>query len=137
MKGCRGSSNLLPSHRVASHMESTGIKSRIQASQATATLRVQGGMGHWVKPRDELVMAKGKGTKQTYWIEVKKATSAANVDHNSDKPYSHSNEGITTTSVIIELPEFDVSNFRTPPPQDLDSIALFLPRWHPSFVTML
>jgi hypothetical protein len=160
-------------------MESTGIKSRIQASQATATLLIDGGMGHWVEPRDELVMAKGKGTMQTYWIEDKKVTSAAYVN-NTDKSDSNSNGCIATgfsdfglpeknqrlvgwntdllakllcqimarrnmpksfrvadsstvhhgegqsvideVKEIIELPEFDVRNFRTP--QDLDSIAL-------------
>jgi class 3 adenylate cyclase len=54
----------------AARMESTGRKGRIQASQATATLLMNGGMGHWVQPRESLVEAKGKGTMQTYWIEV-------------------------------------------------------------------
>jgi class 3 adenylate cyclase len=170
----------------ASRMESTGIKGRIQASQATATLLIDGGMGSWVKPRESLIQAKGKGTMQTYWIEDNKVTSAAFVA-TSDKSDSHSNEGMArkpcslrdigiekknqvlidwntdvlgkiicqimarrnnskscrvkklddTSTVhhhgkgqtvidevkeIIELPEFDVSNFRRP--QDLDSIVL-------------
>jgi class 3 adenylate cyclase len=165
----------------ASRMESTGIKGCIQVSQATATLLIKDGMGHWVKPRESLIQAKGKGTMQTYWIEDKKVTSAASVD-NSDKSDTRSNEEGSETSVldvglaeknqrlvgwntdllakliclimvrrnmpksprvkladsstvhgegltvidevneIIEMPEFDVSNFRTP--QDLDSIAL-------------
>ena len=167
----------------ASRMESTGIKSRIQVSQTTATLLIDGGMGPWVKPRDTLIQAKGKGTMQTYWIEDKKVTSAASDYDNSDKSDSKSNEGTARTSFsdislpekyqrlvgwntdllaklicqimarrivpessrvkladsstvhhgegqtvidevkeIIELPEFDVNNFRRP--EDLDSIVL-------------
>jgi class 3 adenylate cyclase len=53
----------------AARMESTGIKSRIQVSEATAALIKAAGKAHWVKPRNELVMAKGKGNMQTYWIE--------------------------------------------------------------------
>ena len=62
----------------ASRMESTGKKGRIQVSHTTATLLIDGGMGHWVTPRTSLVQAKGKGTMQTYWVEVQgiRVTSA-------------------------------------------------------------
>jgi hypothetical protein len=42
-------------------MESTGLPNRIQISQATANLLIDASKGHWVKPREELVIAKGKG----------------------------------------------------------------------------
>jgi class 3 adenylate cyclase len=53
----------------AARMESTGTRSRIQVSETTAALIKAAGKAHWVKPRNELVMAKGKGKMQTYWIE--------------------------------------------------------------------
>ena len=42
-------------------IESTGIPNRIHLSQATADLLVEASKSKWVKPRDELVHAKGKG----------------------------------------------------------------------------
>jgi hypothetical protein len=53
----------------AARMESTGEKDRIQMSQATANLLREAGKGHWLKARDTLVHAKGKGELQTYWFE--------------------------------------------------------------------
>jgi hypothetical protein len=54
----------------AARMESTGKRDCIQCSQATADVLTEAGKGHWVKPREEKVHAKGKGELQTYWIEV-------------------------------------------------------------------
>ena len=56
---------------LASRMESTGEKNRIQASQATANLLIEAGKGSWIIPRGEKVTAKGKGEMQTYWIAGK------------------------------------------------------------------
>jgi class 3 adenylate cyclase len=53
----------------ASRMESTGIPNQIQASTVTAELIIAAGKGSWVKAREDLVEAKGKGKLQTYWIE--------------------------------------------------------------------
>jgi class 3 adenylate cyclase len=55
----------------ASRMESTGIPNRIQVSSTTADLLIEAGKANWVKPRDELIEAKGKGKMQTYWVEPK------------------------------------------------------------------
>lgn len=49
-------------------MESTGIRDRIQCSQATADLLMKDGKGHWVKPRVDAVVAKGKGVLTTFWL---------------------------------------------------------------------
>jgi Adenylate and Guanylate cyclase catalytic domain len=53
----------------ASRMESNGIPNKIHASLETAKLVIDSGRGHWVAPRDSLVIAKGKGAIQTYWLE--------------------------------------------------------------------
>jgi class 3 adenylate cyclase len=52
----------------AARMQSTGEKSKIQISKDTADLLTEAGKGHWIKPRAELVAAKGKGNMQTYWL---------------------------------------------------------------------
>jgi len=55
----------------ASRMESTGTPNAIQVSQATADLLVESGKTYWMKKREELVSAKGKGEVQTYWIRLR------------------------------------------------------------------
>jgi 3'5'-cyclic nucleotide phosphodiesterase/Adenylate and Guanylate cyclase catalytic domain len=54
----------------AARMESTGERDKIQCSASTADLLRQGGKGHWIKPRDKLVHAKGKGELQTFWVDT-------------------------------------------------------------------
>jgi len=56
-------------------MESTGVRNRIQVSQATADLLILNGKQHWIQPREGLVAAKGKGEVQTYWISQKRGPS--------------------------------------------------------------
>lgn len=56
----------------ASRMESTGVKGRIQISQETADLLVGHGKAHWLKPREDLIVAKGKGEMRTYWLDPHK-----------------------------------------------------------------
>ena len=53
----------------ASRMESTGIPNLIHVSQKTADLLIGNGKGHWVRPRSDLIHAKGKGMLQTYFVE--------------------------------------------------------------------
>jgi class 3 adenylate cyclase len=54
----------------AARMESNGLGKKIQASEATANLLTKAGKQSWVTARDELVTAKGKGDRQTYWAEA-------------------------------------------------------------------
>jgi hypothetical protein len=56
----------------ASRMESTGERTKIQVSQETADLLMAAGKSHWLKPRDEVVVAKGKGEMKTYWLDPTK-----------------------------------------------------------------
>ena len=52
-------------------MESTGQRGKIHISKQTADLIAADGKSQWVKPRDKLVQAKGKGELQTFWLELK------------------------------------------------------------------
>lgn len=60
----------------AARMESTGTANKIQVSQATADLLKQAKKLHWLKPREEMVEAKGKGFMITYWVEPKQAAAS-------------------------------------------------------------
>lgn len=52
----------------ASRMESTGEMNRVHVSKSTADLLIEAGKSYWVKPRTDLVHAKGKGNVQTFWL---------------------------------------------------------------------
>jgi class 3 adenylate cyclase len=52
----------------ASRIESTGEAGRIQLSEETAELIIKAGKPHWVERRHQVVIAKGKGAMQTYWL---------------------------------------------------------------------
>jgi class 3 adenylate cyclase len=52
---------LLQTVNTTARMESNGLPHRIQISQATADLLIEASKENWIKPREELVHAKGKG----------------------------------------------------------------------------
>eukprot|EP00980_Cylindrotheca_fusiformis_P027884 scaffold22563_cov128-Cylindrotheca_fusiformis.AAC.1 len=52
----------------AARMESSGERSRIQVSQATADLLAEAGLARWIIPRSTKMFVKGKGEMQTYWV---------------------------------------------------------------------
>jgi len=54
----------------ASRMESLCLPGQIQISQETANLLIAAGRVKWIKPRKDLVHAKGKGLLQTYWLSI-------------------------------------------------------------------
>ncbi|CAB9507461.1 Receptor-type guanylate cyclase gcy [Seminavis robusta] len=54
----------------ASRMESNGVAGCIHASQATADALTAAGRESWLAPREEKVVAKGKGELQTYFVSV-------------------------------------------------------------------
>ena len=62
---------IAPSHiPQTARMESTSTSGNIQLSKDTAELLVAAGKSEWIKPRESLVNAKGKGALQTYWLRV-------------------------------------------------------------------
>lgn len=55
----------------AARMESHGKKNRIQISKETADLLNAAGKGFWFAPREDKIVAKGKGELQTYWLDLR------------------------------------------------------------------
>jgi hypothetical protein len=49
-------------------MESTGKPGKIQISESSADFIKSRGLQHWLKPRSDLVEAKGKGLLSTFWL---------------------------------------------------------------------
>eukprot|EP00980_Cylindrotheca_fusiformis_P023291 scaffold10332_cov101-Cylindrotheca_fusiformis.AAC.2 len=86
----------------ASRMESTGKQNQIQVSQSTADLIAASGKGHWMRKRDELVQAKGKGLVQTYWVRSK-VSSSEKIEEDLDLDIlSPSGRRVSTSSVVFE-----------------------------------
>jgi len=52
----------------ASRIESTGIRNRIHISLETNNQLISFGKGNWTIPRDDMVVAKGKGQMKTFWL---------------------------------------------------------------------
>jgi hypothetical protein len=70
----------------AARMESTGVRRKIQVSQETAEL-ITATHPNWVKPRQDTVVAKGKGEMQTYWLLPQReftASVATSTDSSED-----------------------------------------------------
>lgn len=59
----------------ASRMESTGTPGRVQISASTAKALRLAGKAEWCKPRDDQVVAKGKGVIETYWVNPRPSNS--------------------------------------------------------------
>jgi class 3 adenylate cyclase len=69
----------------ASRMESTSEKGQIQLSQTTADEVIARGKEHWLLPRQDKVVAKGKGEMQTYWLQLRPNKSSVTTS-SSDTP---------------------------------------------------
>jgi class 3 adenylate cyclase len=61
----------------ASRMESNGVPNRIHVSQETADELGTKGKAHWVTPREDKIVAKGKDEMQTYWVNIRSSASTA------------------------------------------------------------
>jgi hypothetical protein len=72
-------------------MESTGVRNKIQCSQATADIIIKSGKQHWLKLRPDDVAAKGKGVLTTYWLNPN--SRAATKSMSTDETGSNSDDG--------------------------------------------
>jgi class 3 adenylate cyclase len=61
----------------ASRMESNGVAGRIHVSQETALELIAKGKSSWITPREDKIIAKGKGELQTYWVSLKSGSSSS------------------------------------------------------------
>jgi hypothetical protein len=82
-------------------MESTSKRNQIQVSQATADLITESGKSHWMRKREKLVQAKGKGEVQTYWIKSK-ASSTEKSDDDTHNHSSSSSKNASSGSIISQ-----------------------------------
>ena len=95
----------------ASRMESTGMPCRIQCSEATANLLIQGGKGHWIQSREEKVDAKGLGHVKTYWVLPRHHSSSSGGHRSVSASVSVSDETTSSASngPLKMMESFDVA----------------------------
>jgi hypothetical protein len=58
----------------AARIETSGMRDKIHISEETASLLIEAGKNNWFKPREDVIVAKGKGALQTYWLTPKNET---------------------------------------------------------------
>jgi Adenylate and Guanylate cyclase catalytic domain len=58
-------------------MESNGVAGRIHVSQETALELIAKGKSSWITPREDKIIAKGKGELQTYWVSPQSGSSSS------------------------------------------------------------
>ena len=80
----------------ASRIESTGLPGRIHISVDTADLLEQSNKGKWIVKRDDQVIAKGKGSLQTYWLKIQEASSCS-----GSRTTTSQTTGTNTASSVI------------------------------------
>lgn len=71
---------------VAARMESNGEKNRIHISKETADLLKSVGKAHWFTPREDKIVAKGKGEMTTFWLNVTKGDHQSTSSGSSSTP---------------------------------------------------
>ena len=67
----------------ASRIETTGARDRIHVSQETANILTEAGKGHWLREREDKVVAKGKGQLSTFWLEMKAGSAKSTMSSGS------------------------------------------------------
>jgi len=86
-------------------MESTGQRGRIQLAQSTADLLLLAGKERWIRPREDKVSAKGKGTMQTYWLEMDGITKAVSNDGRKEPQNVGGNSIREASAVGVSAPQ--------------------------------
>ena len=79
-------------------MESTGKPGRIQISNTTATLLTAAGKTSWIKPREDVVLAKGKGVINTFWLNFL-------VSHHKETASTNSSVEVESVGALDEASE--------------------------------
>eukprot|EP00980_Cylindrotheca_fusiformis_P024793 scaffold12472_cov115-Cylindrotheca_fusiformis.AAC.6 len=82
----------------AARMESTSARNRVQVSQVTADLLSASGLSTWIAPRKNLILVKGKGEMQTYWLKTKTKPGSDPSKTKSDVAETLSDSSITSSS---------------------------------------
>lgn len=67
----------------ASRIESTGKMDKIHVSKDTADLLIAAGKSAWVVPREDKIVAKGKGEMESFWLDMNASESRSSCTKSS------------------------------------------------------
>lgn len=97
-------------------MESTGIKGKIQASETTYELLVEGRKEYWVTPRPDAVIAKGKGVLKTYMVNptARRGSSVSGSSVSGESVEGALSRATDSTATTSPMSLENVVNVRTP-----------------------
>lgn len=86
---------------------------RVQISQETADLLVAAGKSEWFEPREDRIIAKGKGELQTYWLRLSVSRSEGGSSVHSSEYYDENNPlCMSDVSLEAEVDNFDEKTLR-------------------------
>jgi class 3 adenylate cyclase len=85
-------------------IETTGKRDKIHMSQETADLLKEGNKEHWVETREDIIVAKGKGALQTYWLILDPSKSTGAETSKSDTAQSGTQNGASLSGQNTDLP---------------------------------
>ena len=89
----------------ASRIETTGARDKIHVSQETANLLTEAGKGHWLREREETVVAKGKGELSTFWLEMKAGSAKSTRSTGSTSDEGSETEARTAATKLMQSSE--------------------------------
>lgn len=91
-----------------SRIETTGQKNKIHVSQETADLLIAANKEHWIRAREDKVVAKGKGELQTYWLEIGDSIgNRSNKETTSDSGDATTNHDVVMNVDVARMPVED------------------------------
>jgi hypothetical protein len=97
-------------------MESTGIRDKIHLSDETAQILIASGKSHWVTPREDKVVAKGKGELSTWWLRTEIAIKHSSTMGSSEAGSSDTNSNVDSTETerqLYNIPSSDTVTKKT------------------------
>ncbi|KAL7557527.1 hypothetical protein ACA910_019309 [Epithemia clementina (nom. ined.)] len=84
----------------AARIESTGSRNRVHLSKETADLLLASGKKHWLKARDDVISAEGKGRIQTFWLEMKDDATRSTTGSSQNQLDEDANDVVANSNVI-------------------------------------
>ena len=75
---------------------------------------------HWLRLREEKIIAKGKGELVTYWLMLKSSTSGSKSSCSSESGNDTSRNSATESENICQIPKLERS--RKPPKKSIDKV---------------
>jgi len=74
------------------------VPGRIHCSEACANVLRQSGKGKWLYPREEIIVAKGKGEMKTFWVHPSHVAQTISGDTSDSNPREFAASGASETT---------------------------------------